>query len=62
VIGVAVFACVTFFGPAGIGMMPVDLILGIMGLIFAYWPYIAIGALAGTVGGSLRRRVVGNAR
>jgi len=53
---------VTFFGPAGIGMMPLDLGLGILGLVFAYWPYIVIGALAGAVGGSLRRRVVGNVR
>jgi hypothetical protein len=62
VIGVVAYAAVTFFGPAGIGMMPLDLILGILGLVLAYWPYIGIGALAGAVGGSLRRRVVGRAR
>jgi len=62
VIGVTAFACVTFFGPAGTGMMPLDLGLGILGLVFAYWPYIVIGALACALGGSLRRRVVGNVR
>jgi hypothetical protein len=61
-LAVGIYACVTFFGPAGIGMLPLDLALGIMGLVLAYWPYIAIGALAGAVGGSLRRRFVGAAR
>jgi hypothetical protein len=58
-LAVAVYACITFFGPAGIGMLPLDLVLGIMGLVLAYWPYIAVGAFAGAVGGSLRRRFVG---
>ena len=58
-LAVVIYACITFFGPAGTGMLPVDLVLGIMGLVLAYWPYIAIGAIAGAVGGSLRRRFIG---
>ena len=61
-VGVAIYASFTFFGPAGIGMLPLDLIFGILSLILAYVPFIAIGALAGAVGGSLRRRVLPNAR
>ena len=61
VLAVTLYACITFFGPAGIGMMPFDLVLGILTLVLAYWPYVLIGALAGAVGGSLRRRFVGRA-
>jgi hypothetical protein len=61
-VGVAIYAGFTFFGPAGTGMLPLDLVLGIMSLILAYVPFIAIGALAGAVGGSLRRRLVPSAR
>jgi len=60
-LAVTVYACITFFGPAGTGMLPTDLVLGILGLVLAYWPYVAIGALGGAVGGSLRRRFVGDA-
>jgi hypothetical protein len=60
--GVAIYASFTFFGPAGIGMLPLDLVGGILSLILAYVPFIAIGALAGAVGGSLRRRLIPNAR
>ncbi|HKW78605.1 MAG TPA: hypothetical protein VJQ09_05845 [Candidatus Limnocylindria bacterium] len=58
-VGVAIYAGRTFFGPAGTGMQILDLVLGILGLVFAYWPFILIGALAGAVGGSLRRRMLG---
>ena len=61
-LAVTAYACITFFGPAGIGMLPLDLVLGIMGLVIAYLPYVAIGALGGAVGGSLRRRFLGDAR
>jgi hypothetical protein len=57
--GVALYALVTFFGPAGVGMQAFDLVFGVLRLVVAYWPYMAIGALAGAVGGSLRARVVG---
>ena len=60
VVGVVLYALVTFFGPAGVGMSTIDLVLGVMRLVVAYWPYIAIGALAGVAGGSLRRRIVGS--
>ena len=59
VVGVVLYALYTFFGPAGVGMSTIDLITGVLRLVIAYWPYIAIGALAGAVGGSFRRRVVG---
>ena len=58
-VGVALYAVVTFFGPAGVGMQAFDLVFGLLRLVVAYWPYIAIGALAGAVGGSLRSRVIG---
>ena len=58
VVGVALYAAFTFFGPAGVGMAPLDLLLGILRLVIAYWPYIAIGAVAGAVGGSLRTRLL----
>ena len=58
VLGVALYAAFTFFGPAGVGMAPLDLVFGILRLVIAYWPYIAIGALAGAVGGSLRARLL----
>jgi hypothetical protein len=59
VVGVLGYAVLTFLGPAGTGMLPTDLVLGVLGLVLAYWPYIVIGALGGAVGGSLRRRIVG---
>ena len=61
-VGVELYASLTFFGPAGIGMLPLDVVFGFLSLIFAYVPFIAIGALAGAAGGSLRRRVLPNAR
>jgi hypothetical protein len=58
-LGVVSYAVITFLGPAGTGMMAVDLVLGILSLVLAYWPYILVGAVGGAVGGSLRRRIVG---
>ena len=37
VLGVAIYGCVTFFGPAGIGMPATDLAFGILRLVIAYW-------------------------
>ena len=59
VLGVVSYAVVTFLGPAGTGMMAVDLVLGVLSLVLAYWPYILVGAVGGAVGGSLRKRIVG---
>ena len=61
-LGVALYAIATFIGPAGGGAEATDLLLGILRLVIAYWPYIAIGALAGALGGVLRRRVLASAR
>lgn len=59
VLGVVSYAVITFLGPAGTGMMALDLVLGVLSLVLAYWPYILIGAVGGAVGGSLRKRIVG---
>jgi hypothetical protein len=61
-VGVALYASLTFFGPASLGMLPFDVVLGFLSLLLAYVPFIAIGALAGAVGGALRRRVIPRAR
>ena len=59
VAGVTLYACVTYFGPAGIGTPPLDLVLGILRLVIAYWAFILTGAIAGALGGAIRRRVLG---
>ena len=59
VVGVTLYALFTFFGPAGVGMGTVDLVVGVLRLVVAYWPYILIGTAAGAVGGSFRRRFIG---
>jgi hypothetical protein len=62
VLGVALYGAVTFFGPAAIGMGAVDLVLGELRLVVAYWPYALLGAAAGATGGWLHRRVTGRRR
>ena len=61
VLGVTLYACVTYFGPAGIGTPAIDLVLGILRLVIAYWTFIVSGAVAGALGGAIRRRVLGAA-
>jgi len=58
-LGVTLYACVTFFGPAGIGTPALELFLGILRLVIAYWTFILTGAVAGALGGAIRRRVLG---
>lgn len=55
----ALSAIVTFMGPAGIGMAPLDTVGNVLAVVATFWPYIAIGAIAGALGGSFRRRVLG---
>ena len=52
------FAVATFLGPAGIGMAPGDVVGSAIAIVLTFWPYIAIGAIAGALGGSLRTRVL----
>jgi hypothetical protein len=59
VLGVVSYAVITFLGPAGTGMIALDLVRGVLSLVLAYWPYILVGAAGGAVGGSLRKRIVG---
>ncbi|HZP96687.1 MAG TPA: hypothetical protein VFC31_10185 [Candidatus Limnocylindria bacterium] len=61
VVAAAVYATVTFLGPAGIGMAPLDAVGNVIAIVATFWPYIAIGAIAGALGGSLRHRVLGPA-
>jgi hypothetical protein len=59
ILGVTLYALITFFGPAGIGTPAIDLVLGILRLVIAYWTFILTGAIAGALGGAIRRRVLG---
>ncbi len=59
VLGAALYGVVTFLGPAGIGMAPLDAVGNVIAIVATFWPYIAIGAIAGALGGSLRSRVLG---
>lgn len=59
VVAAAVDALLVLSGPAGVGTVPVDAALSVVRFVIAFWPYIAIGAIAGAIGGSFRRRVVG---
>ena len=61
VLAVTLYACITYFGPAGIGTPPMELLFGIVRLVIAYWTFIVTGAVAGALGGAIRRRVLGAA-
>lgn len=58
-IAAALRAIVTFLGPAGTGMAPVDALANVLAVVATFWPYIAIGAICGALGGALRQRVLG---
>jgi hypothetical protein len=61
-LGAAFYGVVSFFGPAAIGMGAIDLIGWELRLLLAVIPYVALGALAGTAGGWLRRRAIPRTR
>lgn len=61
-VGAAMYGVVSFFGPAAIGMGPLDLIEWESRLLLAVLPYVILGGMFGALGGALRRRVLGAAR
>jgi len=61
-LGAVLYSVVSFFGPAAVGMSPLDLIGWQSRLLLAVIPYVALGALAGAAGGWLRRRAIPRTR
>jgi hypothetical protein len=61
-LGAALYGVVSFFGPAAIGMSALDLIGWELRLLLAVIPYVILGAVAGAVGGWLRKRAMPRAR
>jgi hypothetical protein len=61
-LGAVFYSVVAFFGPAAIGMSPLDLIGWQLRLLLAVIPYVVLGALAGAAGGRLRRRAIPHTR
>ena len=61
-LGAAIYGVVSFFGPAATGMTALDLLGWEARLLLAVIPYVIIGAVAGGVGGWLRRRALGPSR
>ncbi len=58
-VAAALYAAATLLlGPAGIGMSLLDLAGNVLGLVATFWPYIAIGGIAGALGGTLRGRML----
>lgn len=60
VLAAALYAIVIFRGPAGIGLAPMDALGNSLAIVATFWPYIAIGAITGALGGSLRTRMLGS--
>lgn len=57
VLAAALYAVATLLGPAGAGMTAAD--LGqVPAVVATFWPYVAIGAIAGALGATLRGRVL----
>ena len=53
------YAIAIFLGPAGIGMSAGDVAQNVVAVVVTFWPYIAIGAICGALGGAFRGRVLG---
>ena len=60
VLAAALYAIVIYLGPAGTGMSPIDALGNAVAIVVTFWPYIAIGAIVGALGGSLRARMLGS--
>lgn len=58
VVGAALYAVVSFQSPAALGMTLLDLLGWEARLLLAVIPYAILGALCGSLGGSLRRRML----
>lgn len=52
------YAAVTLLGPMGAGMGALDRFGTGLGVVSTFWPYVAIGAVAGALGSTLRARIV----
>jgi hypothetical protein len=61
-LGAVLYSVVSFFGPAAIGMSPLDLIGWQLRLVLAVIPYVVLGALAGAAGGWMRTRAIPQTR
>ncbi|MDQ2952007.1 MAG: hypothetical protein M3R54_07060 [Chloroflexota bacterium] len=61
-VGAVLYGIVSFFSPAAVGMGTLDLLGWELRLVLAVIPYIVLGAMAGAVGGWLRRRALPQAR
>ena len=61
-LGAALYAVVSFFGPAATGMTVLDLLGWEARLLLAVVPYVVLGAAAGAFGGWLRRTALGPTR
>jgi hypothetical protein len=61
-LGAVLYSVASFFGPAAIGMSPLDLIGWQLRLVLAVIPYVVLGALAGAAGGWMRTRAIPQTR
>lgn len=59
VLAATLYAVAILQGPAGIGMSAGDVAQNVVAVVLTFWPYIAIGAIVGALGGALRGRVLG---
>ena len=59
VVAAACYALAIYLGPAGTGMAAGDVAQNVAAVVLTFWPYIAIGAICGALGGAFRRRVLG---
>lgn len=57
-LGAVLYGVASFFGPGATGMTVLDLLGWEARLVLAVVPYVFIGAAAGALGGSLRRRAL----